>query len=132
MCPDMESPFLVTSPPPRHASDYGELLIAVPPPPPNRQIKAFYMRDNEDGETVAACDLLVPGIGELIGGSQREERLEVLEAKVSSWKLKSNISISFHFCLLLSISFYFCLHPRIPTPQSVSIFLDISLSFVLF
>ena len=42
-----------------------------------RHIKAFYMRDNEDGETVAACDLLVPGIGELIGGSQREERLEV-------------------------------------------------------
>ena len=41
------------------------------------------MRDNEDGETVAACDLLVPGIGELIGGSQREERLPELEAKMA-------------------------------------------------
>mmetsp|Transcript_72531 Transcript_72531/g.206547 ORF Transcript_72531/g.206547 Transcript_72531/m.206547 type:complete len:100 (+) Transcript_72531:1743-2042(+) len=45
------------------------------------------MRDNEDGETVAACDLLVPGIGELIGGSQREERLEVLEAKMDEFGL---------------------------------------------
>ena len=39
-------------------------------------IKAFYMRLNEDGKTVAAMDVLVPGVGELIGGSQREERLE--------------------------------------------------------
>jgi asparaginyl-tRNA synthetase len=43
------------------------------------QIKAFYMRRNDDGKTVAAMDLLVPNIGELIGGSQREERLDVLE-----------------------------------------------------
>jgi len=48
-----------------------------------RGIKAFYMRDNEDGETVAAMDLLVPGVGELIGGSQREERLDVLLAKMA-------------------------------------------------
>lgn len=47
-------------------------------------IKAFYMRENEDNKTVAATDLLVPGIGELIGGSQREERLEVLENKMKS------------------------------------------------
>ncbi len=40
------------------------------------EIKAFYMRMNEDGKTVAAADCLVPGIGEIIGGSQREERLE--------------------------------------------------------
>ncbi|MCL2354234.1 MAG: asparagine--tRNA ligase, partial [Defluviitaleaceae bacterium] len=45
-----------------------------------KDIKAFYMRRNEDGKTVAACDLLVPGIGEIVGGSQREERLDVLEA----------------------------------------------------
>lgn len=41
-------------------------------------IKAFYMRENEDGKTVAACDLLVPGVGEIVGGSQREERYDVL------------------------------------------------------
>lgn len=45
-------------------------------------IKAFYMRMNADGRTVAAMDLLVPGVGELIGGSQREERLDVLEARI--------------------------------------------------
>ena len=47
-----------------------------------RDIKAFYMRLNDDGKTVAAADCLVPGIGEIIGGSQREERLEVLEARM--------------------------------------------------
>ena len=45
-------------------------------------IKAFYMRENEDGKTVAACDLLVPGIGEIVGGSQREERYDVLLNKI--------------------------------------------------
>jgi len=48
-----------------------------------KEIKAFYMRDNDDGKTVAAMDLLVPGIGELIGGSQREERLDVLQRKMT-------------------------------------------------
>ncbi|HBF36052.1 MAG TPA: asparagine--tRNA ligase [Firmicutes bacterium] len=47
-----------------------------------KEIKAFYMRLNEDQKTVAAMDLLVPGIGEIIGGSQREERLEVLESRM--------------------------------------------------
>ena len=47
-----------------------------------KEIKAFYMRQNDDGKTVAAADCLVPGVGELIGGSQREERLEVLEARI--------------------------------------------------
>jgi asparaginyl-tRNA synthetase len=48
-----------------------------------REIKAFYMRSNPDGKTVAAMDILVPKIGEIIGGSQREERLDVLEKKIS-------------------------------------------------
>ena len=47
------------------------------------QIKAFYMRLNDDGKTVAAADCLVPGIGEIIGGSQREERLDVLERRIA-------------------------------------------------
>ena len=45
-------------------------------------VKAFYMRENEDGKTVAAMDVLVPKVGELMGGSQREERLEVLERRI--------------------------------------------------
>ena len=47
-----------------------------------KDIKAFYMRLNDDGKTVAACDCLVPGVGEIIGGSQREERLDILEARM--------------------------------------------------
>ena len=46
------------------------------------EIKAFYMRMNDDGKTVAAADCLVPGIGEIIGGSQREERLDLLEGRI--------------------------------------------------
>lgn len=49
-----------------------------------KEIKAFYMRLNEDGKTVAAMDLLVPGVGELIGGSQREEREDVLRGKIEA------------------------------------------------
>ncbi len=47
-----------------------------------KEIKAFYMRLNDDGKTVAAADCLVPGIGEIIGGSQREERYQILEARI--------------------------------------------------
>lgn len=47
-----------------------------------KDIKAFYMRLNDDGKTVAACDLLVPGVGEIVGGSQREERMEVLTKRM--------------------------------------------------
>jgi len=50
-------------------------------------IKAFYMRQNDDRKTVAAMDLLVPGVGELIGGSQREERLDVLEQRMEELKM---------------------------------------------
>lgn len=53
-----------------------------------REIKAFYMRLNDDEKTVAAADLLVPGIGELIGGSQREERLDVLLDSMKKFGLK--------------------------------------------
>jgi asparaginyl-tRNA synthetase len=52
-----------------------------------KDIKAFYMRLNEDGRTVAAMDVLAPGIGEIIGGSQREERLDVLDARLDEMKL---------------------------------------------
>ncbi|MCI6214899.1 MAG: asparagine--tRNA ligase [Clostridiales bacterium] len=53
-----------------------------------KEIKAFYMRLNDDGKTVAAMDLIVPGIGELIGGSQREERLDVLYQRIDEMGLK--------------------------------------------
>ncbi|MCH5193998.1 MAG: asparagine--tRNA ligase [Oscillospiraceae bacterium] len=54
-----------------------------------KEIKAFYMRLNDDGKTVAAVDLLVPGVGELIGGSQREERPDVLEKRMSELGLSA-------------------------------------------
>ena len=53
-----------------------------------KDIKAFYMRQNDDGKTVAAMDLLVPGVGEIIGGSQREERIDVLKARMEELGLK--------------------------------------------
>ncbi len=52
-----------------------------------KDIKAFYMRMNDDGKTVAAMDLLVPGVGEIIGGSQREERMDVLTARMKEMDL---------------------------------------------
>lgn len=52
-----------------------------------KDIKAFYMRLNDDGKTVAAMDVLAPGIGEIIGGSQREERLDVLDRRLDEMKL---------------------------------------------
>ncbi|PAB57514.1 asparagine--tRNA ligase [Anaeromicrobium sediminis] len=52
-----------------------------------KDIKAFYMRMNDDNKTVAAMDLLVPGVGEIIGGSQREERLDVLESRIEEMGL---------------------------------------------
>lgn len=55
-----------------------------------KDFKAFYMRQNDDGRTVAAMDLLVPGIGEIIGGSQREERYEKLIARIKEMKLNEH------------------------------------------
>jgi len=52
-----------------------------------KDIKPFYMRINDDGKTVAAMDLLVPGIGEIVGGSQREERLDILRANMKAHDL---------------------------------------------
>lgn len=52
-----------------------------------KEIKAFYMRLNDDGKTVAAVDLLVPGIGEIIGGSQREERMDILKQRMADFNL---------------------------------------------
>jgi len=54
-----------------------------------KEIKAFYMRQNEDGKTVAAMDILAPGIGEIVGGSQREERLDKLEARMKEMHIPS-------------------------------------------
>src|SRR5690349_8980807 len=52
-----------------------------------KEIKAFYMRQNDDGKTVAAMDILAPGIGEIVGGSQREERLDRLTARMQDLKI---------------------------------------------
>lgn len=52
-----------------------------------KDIKAFYMRLNDDGKTVAACDMLVPGVGEIVGGSQREERIDVLRSRMKELDL---------------------------------------------
>lgn len=54
------------------------------------EIKAFYMRQNDDGKTVAAMDVLFPGIGEIVGGSQREERLDVLRSKCADFNIPEN------------------------------------------
>lgn len=66
-----------------------------------KDIKAFYMRSNEDGKTVAAMDVLCPQIGELIGGSQREERLDVLQTRISEMKLEEE-----HFSWYLDLRRY--------------------------
>jgi len=56
-----------------------------------KAIKAFYMRVNDDGRTVAAMDVLAPGIGEIIGGSQREERLDVLDRRIEEMGLDREV-----------------------------------------
>ena len=53
----------------------------------NKEIKAFYMRQNDDGKTVAAMDVLFPGIGEIVGGSQREERMDILKKKCADFNI---------------------------------------------
>jgi asparaginyl-tRNA synthetase len=62
------------------AEEYAKRPVVVIDYP--KDIKAFYMRLNDDGRTVAAMDVLAPGVGEIVGGSQREERLEVLDARI--------------------------------------------------
>jgi len=72
-----------------HERYLAEELIGRPVVVANypKDIKAFYMRQNDDGRTVAAMDVLAPGIGEIIGGSQREERLDRLDARLDQMKL---------------------------------------------
>jgi len=60
-----------------------------------KEIKAFYMRNNDDGKTVAAMDVLFPGIGEIIGGSQREERMDQLKQKIEDFNIEEE-SISWY------------------------------------
>lgn len=67
------------------AEDYFKKPVIIINYPKN--IKPFYMRLNDDGTTVAAMDVIVPGVGEIIGGSQREERLDVLESRMNEMKL---------------------------------------------
>ena len=64
---------------------FGKPVFVIDYP---KEIKAFYMRLNDDNKTVAAMDLLVPGVGEIIGGSQREERIDVLTARMAELGLK--------------------------------------------
>ena len=66
----------------------GRPVIVVNYP---KDIKAFYMRLNDDGNTVAALDVLTPGTGEIIGGSQREERLDVLDSRIGDETLKEQL-----------------------------------------
>ncbi|MCX2957111.1 MAG: asparagine--tRNA ligase, partial [Candidatus Regiella insecticola] len=68
------------------AEEYFKAPVVVKNYP--KEIKAFYMRLNDDNKTVAAMDVLAPGIGEIIGGAQREERLEVLDARLTAMGLK--------------------------------------------
>ena len=70
------------------------------------QIKAFYMRENDDGKTVAACDLLVPSVGEIIGGSQREERLDILDRRMQDAGINPEFSniITFGICIPKNIT----------------------------
>ena len=73
-----------------HERHLTEVLVGRPVIVMNypRDIKAFYMRQNDDGRTVAAMDVLAPGIGEIIGGSQREERLDRLDARIDEMGLE--------------------------------------------
>ena len=70
--------------------DYANGPVIVSDYP--KDIKAFYMRLNDDGRTVSAMDVLVPGIGEIIGGSQREERLDILDSRIQSQRILSQLS----------------------------------------
>ena len=67
------------------AEEYFKKPVIVTDYP--KEIKAFYMRQNEDGKTVRAMDILFPGIGEIVGGSQREERLDKLEQRMREMHL---------------------------------------------
>ena len=63
------------------------------------QIKAFYMKDNSDGHTVDCFDLLAPGVGELLGGSQREDNYHILEAKMREFGMDTSSTSNYNWYL---------------------------------
>ena len=86
ICTSVQSqlPLLLLSAP---LSIWKGVLGIIASPISTKDIKSFYMRMNEDGKTVAAMDILAPGIGEIVGGSQREERLDKLTQRMNEMKI---------------------------------------------
>ena len=78
------------------------------------KIKAFYMRLNDDGETVRAMDILFPGIGEIVGGSQREERYDVLKKKIEEFDIEEESM----WWYLDTRRFGTCIRDVIPFPRT--------------
>ena len=99
-------------------------------------IKAFYMRLNDDGKTVAAMDVLVPGVGELIGGSQREERADVLEQRIAEQGLPMDqcvvFPLSFRRLLFIALPSHGChIHLQASTRAHTHAYIHITVTHPL-